>query len=91
MAPARSFTRRGHGAHDEIQLPPDQSFNNPNVNRELFIDPMLGTPLAVYIEKDVEDKATLVNLVTVCINHVASHSRISVLLFKLLSTSSAWN
>ncbi|EDR11594.1 uncharacterized protein LACBIDRAFT_313965 [Laccaria bicolor S238N-H82] len=64
MAPARSSTRRGHGAHDEIQLPPDQSFNNPNVNKELFIDPMLGTPLAVYIEKDVEDKATLVNLVT---------------------------
>lgn len=38
---------------------------------ELFLDPMLGTPLALYIEKDVEDRDQLVELITVShINHM---------------------
>ncbi|KAF6763173.1 hypothetical protein DFP72DRAFT_874916 [Ephemerocybe angulata] len=66
MAPARSSTRRGaqsQGGSDQDPLH-NANLDDPNVNPELFIDPMLGTPLAVYIEKDVEDKEELVRLVT---------------------------
>ncbi|KAH9484961.1 hypothetical protein JR316_0001865 [Psilocybe cubensis] len=63
MAPARSSTRRGHPA----QVPPapvqNTETNDPNVNKELFLDPMLGTPLAIYIEKDVEDKDAISQLI----------------------------
>ncbi|KIK67480.1 hypothetical protein GYMLUDRAFT_238760 [Collybiopsis luxurians FD-317 M1] len=31
---------------------------------QLFIDPMLGTPLAMYIEKDIQDKNALAELIT---------------------------
>ncbi|KAG6811143.1 hypothetical protein H0H92_008798 [Tricholoma furcatifolium] len=62
MAPARSSIR-----------PPGQ--NNPqrpsvapqiidvDGNPELFLDPMLGTSLAMYVEKDVHDKDILVDLI----------------------------
>ena len=74
MAPIRSAnaSRRAASAHDHppapnssapsASVPPEPT---PNVNPDLFIDPMLGTPLAVYIEKDVDDKDELVKLVTV--------------------------
>ena len=37
------------------------------VNDELFLEPMMGTPLAIYIEKDVADRDQLVEIITVCI------------------------
>jgi len=64
MAPARSSTRR---AHAEENIPPsslhDQG-SSDNVVQDLFIDPMLGIPLAIYIEKDVDDRDILVDLIT---------------------------
>ncbi|RXW25053.1 hypothetical protein EST38_g778 [Candolleomyces aberdarensis] len=65
MAPVRPSARRllPQNASDQGQTHSGAS-NDPNVNNELFIDPMLGTPLAVYIEKDVEEKDELVRLVT---------------------------
>lgn len=59
MAPARS-TRRPLDNHSRPDHQPD-----PNVDPELFIDPMLGTPLPIYIEKDVADKDALVDLILV--------------------------
>ncbi|KAG6917234.1 hypothetical protein DXG01_003348 [Tephrocybe rancida] len=59
-------------AHSSIRQPDQNNTQRPsvngqnidlNVNPELFLDPMLGTPLAMYVEKDVEDKDTLVDLI----------------------------
>ena len=65
MAPARSLARRSaHGP----QVPPSGHHpqdENLVANKELFIDPMLGTALAIYIEKDVEDKETISELIVV--------------------------
>lgn len=50
-------------------LPPSPSFdhesNNNNNNPRLFLDPMLGLPLQIYVEVDVPDRDTLVALVKV--------------------------
>ena len=35
------------------------------VNDDLFLDPMMGAPLAIYIEKDVADKDVLSDLILV--------------------------
>ena len=40
----------------------------PRRTNALFVDPMFGTPLLVYIQKDVEDRQTLVTLVEVSYN-----------------------
>jgi len=32
---------------------------------DLFLEPMMGTPLTIYIEKEVEDRDTLIELITV--------------------------
>ncbi|KAF8876709.1 hypothetical protein CPB84DRAFT_1795712 [Gymnopilus junonius] len=65
MAPARSSTRRGVHPSPGQSTPPVQGTedDDPNVNKELFLDPMLGTPLAIYVEKDVEDKETISQLI----------------------------
>ncbi|KJA20067.1 hypothetical protein HYPSUDRAFT_142746 [Hypholoma sublateritium FD-334 SS-4] len=62
MAPVRSSTRRG--AHP-TPTPPiqDADGDDPNTNKELFLDPMLGTPLAIYLEKEVEDKDNIAQLI----------------------------
>ena len=64
MAPVRSSTRRG--AHP-TPTPPiqDADGDDPNTNKELFLDPMLGTPLAIYLEKEVEDKDNIAQLIIV--------------------------
>lgn len=66
MAPARSSTRRAHLDQNNIPL---SSVHNQdtdgNVIQELFIDPMLGVPLSIYIEKDVEDRDIVVDLINV--------------------------
>jgi hypothetical protein len=73
MAPARSSTRRAHIDQNSIPPPPlhDQPTND-NPVQDLFIDPMLGTALAIYIEKDVDDRDILVDLINV--RHVASYA-----------------
>lgn len=66
MAPARSSTRRS--AHGSQVPPPGQLHVQDDdlvANKELFIDPMLGTALAIYIEKDVEDKDNISQLIVV--------------------------
>jgi hypothetical protein len=67
MAPGRMSTRRTQ--HD--QHPPTRSAdpegNNNVVNEELFLEPMMGTPLAMYIEKDVHDRDVLVDIITVSV------------------------
>lgn len=71
MAPAR---RRA--LHEQQNLTVQQSeqvtahvpqdvVGTQEVEAELFIDPMLGIPLAIYIDKDVQDRDLLVDLVTV--------------------------
>ena len=57
MAPARS-TRRAHSQN----APPPPS--DPQ-HAALFLEPMMGTPLSIYIEKDVDDRDDLVDLITV--------------------------
>ena len=61
MAPPRSLTRHGH-IDPNVRPPHDHDLN---VIPNLFIDPMLGTSLPLYIEKDVQDKDTLVDLIMV--------------------------
>jgi hypothetical protein len=66
MTPARSSTRRS--AHGSQVPPPAQQHPQDDdlvANKELFIDPMLGTALAIYIEKDVEDKDNISQLIVV--------------------------
>src|SRR5260221_14654839 len=67
MAPARSSTRRGAAhtsstSHHETGQDLQNDGHNAN---ELFLDPNFGTPLQVYIEKDVEDKDLLSQLIQV--------------------------
>ena len=71
MAPARTQTRRSHREHnsqslavhhDAHQLP--QVEQDPN--EELFLDPMMGTPLSLYVDKDVDDRDQIVEFITVC-------------------------
>ncbi|KAF9268660.1 hypothetical protein L218DRAFT_954111 [Marasmius fiardii PR-910] len=45
-------------------VPPVQQDAQDTTLSDLFIDPMLGIPLPVYIEKDVQDRDSLVALVT---------------------------
>ena len=64
MAPARSSTRRAHPEQNN-NIPLHQQDSENNVVQDLFIDPMLGVPLAIYVEKDVDDRDILVDLINV--------------------------
>lgn len=72
MAPGRSSARRSaHGS----QVPPSGQHAEEEdtvANKDLFIDPMLGTALAIYVEKDVEDKETITDLI------IVSHLRVEL-------------
>ena len=62
MAPARSSTRRGahlSASHHEVGQ------DSQNDGHNVFLDPNFGTPLQIFIEKDVEDKDILVQLIQV--------------------------
>ena len=63
---------------DPMPRPPRRQDRTPNdasatassatggpVNDELFLEPMMGTPLAIYIEKDVTDRDQLIEIITV--------------------------
>ncbi|KAJ3724437.1 hypothetical protein FB446DRAFT_715889 [Lentinula raphanica] len=63
MAPPRSSA----GLHRVIAAEPSSSSLPPSPDddlSELFLDPMLGTPLAMYVEKDVQDRDTLIDIIT---------------------------
>ena len=62
MAPARS-ARRAHSQNAPLPQ------NDPQ-NAALFLEPMMGTPLTIYIEKDVDDRDDLVDLITVSLFHL---------------------
>ena len=68
MAPARALARRPQ-SDPILTSRPSASDNDVNVNvtvnEDLFLEPMMGTPLQMYIEKDVEDRDDLVDLITV--------------------------
>ncbi|KAL4074033.1 hypothetical protein V8B97DRAFT_1937732 [Scleroderma yunnanense] len=59
MAPARS-NRREQPRNTQT----DDSSPNDAPNNDLFLEPMMGTPLTVYIEKDVEERDSLVQLIS---------------------------
>ena len=63
MAPRGSTaSRRGVDQNQpSAQLPGSSNDALP----DLFLDPMLGTPLAMYVEKDVHDRDNIVSLITV--------------------------
>ncbi|KAI0829693.1 hypothetical protein BC628DRAFT_1358248 [Trametes gibbosa] len=66
MAPARSSANRAR--RDQAQhAPPSQNISPPldehNSDDGLFLDPLMGTPLAIYVEKDVENREEIVELV----------------------------
>ena len=56
MAPARNSSRRPPSAN------PAQ---DESVQSELFLEPMMGNPLAIYVDKDVQDRDTVVDLIIV--------------------------
>lgn len=68
MAPARSSAHRAR--RDQVQhAPPPHNISPPldeqNSADGLFLDPLMGTPLAIYVEKDVENRDEVVELVVV--------------------------
>jgi hypothetical protein len=66
MAPARSSTRRGAHTGSASHHEAGQDLQNDGHNAtKLFLDPNFGTPLQIYIEKDVEDKDVLCQLIQV--------------------------
>ncbi|KAI6000484.1 hypothetical protein EDD15DRAFT_1754584 [Pisolithus albus] len=62
MAPARSHRRTHQELLQQPRNTPGSDANAAN-NADLFLEPMMGTPLTVYIEKDVEEKESLVELI----------------------------
>lgn len=71
MAPARTSTRRTQHDQSTPARPSGPETNNGAVNDELFLEPMMGTPLAIYVEKDVEDRDNLVSIITVSFIYIA--------------------
>lgn len=71
MAPARTSTRRSHRDHTSQSLavhhdPQQHPQVEQEPNGDLFLDPMMGTPLSLYVDKDVENRDQIVDLITVC-------------------------
>ncbi|KAJ4497204.1 hypothetical protein C8R41DRAFT_823635 [Lentinula lateritia] len=61
MAPARDSIGLHRGIIEpSSSLPPS---SNDDLS-ELFLDPMLGTPLAMYVEKDVQERDVIIGLIT---------------------------
>lgn len=65
MAPVRTSSRRNQQNQNASARPTVPDNNDAVVNDQLFLEPMMGTPLAVYIEKDVEDRDSLVDIILV--------------------------
>jgi hypothetical protein len=69
MAPARSSRRGAHASSVSQQQQQGPDFNNEsqNVHKQIFLDPSFGLPLPIFIEKDVEEKELVCQLIQVCI------------------------
>lgn len=65
MTPARSSTRRTAHASSATHLEAAQILQNDGENLNVFLEPNFGTPLQIYIEKDVEGKELLRQLIHV--------------------------
>lgn len=71
MAPARSSARRAHGHHDvrhlhNVHPQPIVVAPEPAISKDdIFLEPMMGTPQAIYVEKDVDNRDHIVELITV--------------------------
>ncbi|TCD60126.1 hypothetical protein EIP91_010688 [Steccherinum ochraceum] len=74
MAPARSSARRAHGHHDprhpdvvhhhNVQPQPVVVAPEPVISKDdIFLEPMMGTPQAIYVEKDVDNRDHIVELI----------------------------
>ncbi|KAH7927494.1 hypothetical protein BV22DRAFT_1006901 [Leucogyrophana mollusca] len=63
MAPARSTRRTQHEQSAAVPAPPPPS-GSIAPNDKLFLEPMMGTPLAMYVEKDVDDRDAVVASIT---------------------------
>ena len=72
MAPATRHPPRRTDAQQPVQPAADDA-SAEGTNDELFLDPMMGTPLAIYIEKDVEDRDNLVEIIVVRARALISH------------------
>jgi len=56
------------GRPRRVQAAPPQSPSTQNEQQDtfaLFIDPMMGTPLPIYVGEDIGDRENLVHLITV--------------------------
>jgi hypothetical protein len=73
MAPARTSTRRTQHDQNASTRSADPGGNSGVVNEELFLEPMMGTPLAMYVEKDVQDRDAIVDIITVSGVKIAFH------------------
>lgn len=72
MAPTRSSGRRSQRnrrkAQNAAQLEPAVESDDDELksqHEQLFLDPMSGQPLQLYIEKDVEDKDAIAEIIVV--------------------------
>ena len=77
MAPSRST------AHNSTNAPGGSAGDGGGAaNDELFLEPMMGTPLAIYVEKDVSDREEIAELITVSSTNVdfSSGGALTVLL-----------
>lgn len=68
MAPGR--LRRVQTAAPQPQGPQNEQQEQQEYPA-LFIDPMMGTPLPIYVDKDVEDRDNIARLITVSVNPTA--------------------
>lgn len=69
MAPVRTSTRRNQNTQPAPTRPAVPDSDNDVVIPDLFLEPMMGLPLAMYIEKDVPDRDSLVDIITVSDAH----------------------
>lgn len=72
MAPSRATASRRPQTHQHAQLssihaPPSLPADHVDPERELFLEPMMGDPLQIYVHKDVEDRETIVDLIQVSV------------------------
>jgi hypothetical protein len=93
MAPAHSTHPRvqQHQQHQQHQQR-DQSANSDIVEHGLFLEPMMGIPLAMYVHKDVPDHGRVVDLITVSPSAARSTpippSRVFAVVFKITTAVS---
>ncbi|KAI0081891.1 hypothetical protein K474DRAFT_1681646 [Panus rudis PR-1116 ss-1] len=69
MAPVRTSTRRAQRDHVQQTLSVQHDVQahhqvEQDPKNALFLDPMMGTPLSIYVDKDVEDREQIVELIT---------------------------